>query len=186
MPYSGSTTPPEAFGGDRAITVQTYLDVNIKLGAQFEGSTLLTLEGGGINYTVFITGSLPVILKGRYLTYSGAGIGGDIYKAPTYSGGVVTPYQNGNDINPKAGLSSILVGATVQQLGTLKFAPTYSFRGDSPQSKGGEGVLGGEKILAANTTYLLVLTSLDTLQQKASSFLSWFEGYPDLPRELSQ
>lgn len=181
MPLTGSTVPAGAFGGDRAMTVQSYLDVNIKAGMQFEGSTLLTMAGLSVNYTVFVTGALPVILKGRYLTYSGVGVSGEVRKAPTYTGGTSAPYQNANDINPQVGLSTILVGAAVTGLGTEPFAPTYSFGGDSQQNKGGSGLLGGEKVLAANTTYLLVITSLDSQSQQVSSFLSWFEGTPDIP-----
>lgn len=177
-------TPSGVFEGERAMTVQSYVEANSKLGVQHEGSTLLQdVAAGASNDTIFLTGALPVALKGRVINFDGTGVKGEIYTGATYTGGTVAEYQNASDINPAAGLAQIIVGATITADGDLAFAPTYSFGNDSNQGKGGiQSTLGGEKLLKPNTAYLLRLTSLDTATQNISSFLTWYEGELDLPR----
>lgn len=182
LPVIDIGTPSGIFEGTRAVTVQFYPEVNSKLGVQHEGSTLLTIPGLGANNTIFKTGSLPVALKGRIINFSGIGVVGEIYKNPTYTGGGTVTYQNASDINPVAGESQIIVGATVTATGVLAFAPTPAFGNSSNQGKGGLlPSLGDEKLLKPNTTYLLRLVSLDPQSQQVSSFLTWYEGELDLP-----
>lgn len=175
--------PNGTINGTRAVNVQFYTESNIKLGLQHEGSTLLLgLAGASSNYTVFITGSLPTVLKARTVSYTGDGITAEIFKAPTYTGGVNAPYQNPNDINPVAGLAQILTVPAVTNEGTLVYAPIHYIGNQSRQGRGATGIaVGGERILAPNTTYLLKLTSLDPSAQDVTSFLSWYEGVLDLP-----
>lgn len=179
----GSIHPDGLYSGLRAMTVQDYTEANVKNGVQHEGSTLLTLGAGAVSDTIFLTGTLPVSLKGRTISYTGDGVAGEIYEAPTYTGGVDTEYQNANAINPVVGLSKILVGATVTVDGDLIFAPSYSIGNQSNQGKGAtSSTLGSERVLKPDTAYLLRLTSLDDASQQVSSFLSWYEGELDLPR----
>lgn len=175
--------PEGITSGLRAMTVQGYVEANVKNGTEHEGSTLLTgVAAGTSNDTIFLTGALPVSLKARVIAYSGTGVSGFIYEDPTYTGGSPVAYQNANAINPVTGLSQIIVGATVTVDGTLVFAPTHSIGNQSQQGKGTSGaLLGGERILKPNTPYLLRLTSLDSQAQDISSFLSWYEGELDLP-----
>lgn len=170
--------------GERAITVQFYTEANAKLGVQHEGSAIFeNVPGGWIGNTIFKTGALPVALKGRLINFDGVGVKGEIFTGATYTGGTSAPYQNASDINPVVGLSQIIVGATITNDGTLAFAPTYAFGNASNQGKGGlQPVLGDEKLLKPNTTYLLRLTSLDDQPQTISSLLSWYEGNLDLPQ----
>ena len=177
-----ATAPEGLFTGLRAMTVQSYVEANVKNGVQHEGSTLLTLTAGAKNDTILLTGALPISLKGRFISYTGDGVQGDIFEAPTYTGGTDTPYQNPNAINPVVGLAKIIVGASVTDDGVLKFASAYSIGNQSNQGKGSSAsVLGNERILKPNTAYLLRLTSLDTSTQQVSSFLTWYEGELDLP-----
>lgn len=172
------------FNGLAAVVVQNYTEANSKLGVQHEGSTLLQdVAAGASNDTIFLTGALPVALKGRIINFDGVGVKGEVYTGATYTGGTPAEYQNASDINPVTGLAQIIVGATVTNDGDLAFAPTYSFGNESNQGKGGiQSTLGGEKLLNPNTAYLLRLTSLDTQTQNISSFLTWYEGELDLPR----
>lgn len=175
--------PDGVFEGLRAITVQSYPEANAKAGVQHEGSTLLTLAGEASNYTIFLTGALPVSLKGRVIGYSGEGLIAEIYETPTYSGGTPATYQNASAINPVAGLSTIIVGATVTNDGTLKFAPDHLIGNTSTQGKGNTGAVSErERLLKPNTAYLFKITSLDTQPQRVSSLLTWYEGELDLPR----
>lgn len=179
----GEPSPLGLYQGMRFMSVQTSVESNSKLGMEHEGSTLLNdVVGGGVNDTIFLTGSLPVALKGRIISYTGDGVKAEIYEAPTYTGGVVTDYQNASAINPVPGLSSIIVGAVVSAIGDLVFAPDYLIGNTSNQGKGATGaVVGREKLLKPNTAYLLRITSLDGSIQNISSLLTWYEGELDLP-----
>lgn len=172
------------FNGTAGMIVQSYTESNSKLGVQHEGSTrIVGVAGLASNDTIFITGALPVDLKGRVVGYSGAGVTAEIFRAPTYTGGSVAAYQNASDINPVTGLSQIIVGATVTAPGILVFAPDYLIGNASNQGKGDPGkVLGRERLLRSDTAYLFRLTSLDTQPQDITSLLSWYEGELDLPR----
>lgn len=174
----------QAFKGLRAIIVQSYVEANSKLGVQHEGSTLLIgVAAGASNDTIFFTGDLPVALKGRIVSYTGDGVSAFIYEAPAYTGGAPVPYENASAINPVAGLSQIIVGATVSNEGNLVFAPVHFIGNQSNQGQGTTAnSVTGERLFKPNTAYLLRLTSLDTQPQDISSYLSWYEGELDLPR----
>lgn len=181
----GITPPDGIYEGGRAITVQSYVEANSKLGVQHEGSTLLTgVAGGALNDTIFLTGSLPVSLKGRIISYTGDGVSAYIYEAPTYTGGTEAPYQNASAINPAIGESKIIVDATVSDEGVLAFAPIYFIGNQSQQGQGttANGVT-SERLLKPNTPYLLRLESLDSQPQDISSYISWYEGELDLPTQ---
>lgn len=168
--------------GFRALNVQTYTESNSKLGLQHEGSTLFTLGALDKNDTFFVTGALPVSLKGRVIGYTGDGVTAEIYTGATYTGGTPAVYQNASDINPVAGLSQIIVGATVSDAGTLAFAPNHLIGNTSNQGKGTAGiVVGRESLLKPNTTYLFRITSIDSAAQDVTSLLTWYEGELDLP-----
>jgi hypothetical protein len=182
-PVIDISTPVGVYEGVRAVTTQGYVEANTKLGVQFEGSTLLTIGGGASSDTIFLTGSNPVSLKGRKISYNGEGVTAEIYSTPTYTGGSPAAYQNANNKNPQVGESQIIVGATITDDGTLAFSPIHSL-GNSGFFGGGSQVPGieSERILAPNTAYLLRLTNLDAGAQQVASHLSWYEGELDLPR----
>jgi len=179
----GEPAPAGLYKGTRAMTVQGYVEANVKLGVQFEGSVLLNLVSNGIRDTIFLTGNKAVALKGRKVSYDGAGVTASIYEAPSYTGGSTATYQNANAINPAVGESQIIVGASVTSYGSLIFAPVHSlgstsfFGGDAQIS-----LIESEHILQPNTAYLLRIESLDGAAQRVASHLSWYEGELDLPR----
>ncbi len=182
-PVIDVSSPSGLYEGTRAITTQGYVEANIKLGVQFEGSGLLTLGGNAVSNTIFLTGSKPVSLKGRKISYNGGGVTAEIYSSPTYTGGTSADYQNANNKNPTVGESQIIVGATITDEGTLAFSPIHSL-GNSGFFGGGSQVPGieSERILAPNTAYLLRIINLDGTAQQVASHLSWYEGELDLPR----
>lgn len=175
--------PLGAFEGFRALTIQNYIEANIKLGFQHEWADIvLELAGGASNDVIFITGALPTILKSNRIGYTGTGVTGYVYESPSYTGGTSSPIQNPNAINPAPTLNQILTGSTVSAAGTLIFSPEYSLGSTSQQSKGSPSrELGQEKILKPNTAYLFRITSLDAQIQGITSALSWYEGQIDLP-----
>ena len=168
--------------GFKAVITQSYTEANIKLGVEHEGSTLLTVLGSGSNDTIFLTGSSPVALKSRSISYTGDGVTAFIFEGPTYTDGIDTPYQNPNAINPVIGLSKIFVGSLITDDGVLIFAPENLLGNTSNQGKGStNNDIGQEKILKPNTAYLFRLKSLDSSTQQISSILSWYEGELDFP-----
>lgn len=181
--YTDHGIPEGAFEGLRAMITQSYTEANSKLGVEHEGSTLYTADGSSSNDTFFVTGNLPVSLKGRVIGFTGDGVTAEIFTGATYTGGAPAVYQNASDINPVAGLSQIIVGATVALEGTLAFAPDHLIGNTSQQGKGSAGIIAGrEKLLKPNTTYLFRITSLDAVAQDITSLLTWYEGELDLPR----
>ena len=174
--------PTGSFTGTRALTTQNYTEANSKNGTQHEGSTLFSLAGLAANDTFFLTGALPVSLKGRIIGFTGNGVTSEIFTGATYTGGALAAYQNATDINPVLGLSQIIVGAAVSTTGSLAFAPSYLIGNTSNQGKGTSGVVTGrEALLKPNTVYLFRITSLDSATQDVTSLLSWYEGELDLP-----
>lgn len=171
--------------GLRAVTSQTYDEVNKKTGAQWESSTRVQLTGGtGVLYTVFKTGSKPVDLKQRVIGFDGIGAIGRIYRNPTYSGGSVGGWWN--MLTSKALVqpeTQLITGVTVTDRGTEIAAPIYAFGPASQQSRGSTPhAYASNRIFdEPNTTYLLVIETLDSQAQYISSRLELYEGGLDLP-----
>lgn len=173
--------------GLRAITTQTYDEVNKKNGSQWESSTRVQLTGTtGVLLTVFRTGSKPVDLKQRVLGFDGLGLVGRIYRNPVYSGGTTGNWWSMRTsmalVQPEA---QIITGATVTNRGTEIAAPIYAFGPASQQSKGSTPTpYASNRIFdEPNTDYLLAIETLDSQSQYISSRLEIFEGTLDFPND---
>lgn len=174
--------PSGIFKGTRAVVCQTFTEANSKNGVEHEGSTMYTAGALSENDTFFVTGALPIALKGRVISFTGDGVTAEIFTGATYTGGSSAVYQNASDINPVTGLAQIIVGASVDDEGVLAFAPEHLIGNTSNQGKGAtNAVIGREKLFKPNTIYLLRITSLDDQPQDISSLLTWYEGELDLP-----
>lgn len=176
--------PYGLFGGTRAITQQNYIEANSKRGLQFEyGSEIVTLAAGANSDVIFITGSKPVIIKGRILKFNGTKVSTRIYRGPTYTGGSAGSIYNLSDINPEATTVQILLGTTVSATGTEFGAPTFEIgsAGLGNRQISVYSVVGVERILLPNTVYLQRTTNLDAEAQDIVGGLTWYEGDPDLP-----
>lgn len=177
--------PEGAFVGLRALTVQSYTEANVKNGVQFEAAAFNpALAALAVSNTVFTTGAKPVIIKSRQIGFDGAGLTARVFKNPTYTGGVPLPAFNLNDVAGAASTVSILTGVDVTIPGVEFGAPTFAI-GSSLQGQAVQGtyaVAGQERILAANSTYLLQTTSTDAADaQRVATYLTWYEGPTDLP-----
>ena len=172
-----------ALNGEKAVTVQSYLEVNAKTGRSFELSSFF--EGTQKNQpeqAVFLTGNLPVILKDRSFGYTGSAIKADIYTGVTYTGGIAIEIQNANDINPVATTVTVLQDVTITNLGNKFAATAYLLGGESGQNKGlASQTVATEYILKPNTAYIFQVESMDNQSQDIAVRNSWFEGEPDLP-----
>lgn len=181
--YPQTGFPDGAFTGKRALTIQDFKEAGIKNGILFTASRRVTGVAAGANLdSAIITGSKPIILLQRTIGYTGKGVAASIYRAATYSGGTAADIQNPNDINPAATSIQLLAGGTGAALDNLTVATAYSEGNASNQGQGNsEAKLGEPVIMLPNTTYVLRITSLDTAAQNVNAYLTWTEGYPDIP-----
>jgi hypothetical protein len=184
LEWPGPGMPEGLFVGLRAMTFQTFVEANVKNGVEYElaGDTPALAIGGVIN-TIFTTGPKPVIIKSRIVKFSGASLPTRVYRGPTYSGGAITPYFNLNDRNPVAGGVVVRTGVTVSAVGTEFGAPTFDIGsvGVGNSSLGTFSVIGIERLLAPNTTYLQQILNDSAAIQRVTSYLTWYEGGTDLP-----
>lgn len=179
--------PDGAFTGLRAMTGQTYDEINKKRGAQWEASRLITIADNTVPsnaYSIIRTGSKPVDLKARALGYTGLGVIGRIYEAPTYTGGTVDPWYNMNTAflgtQPEA---QLLTGFTLTATGTKCGADIIAVGPNSQQSRGSVvHEYARNRILPkANTAYLLEIASIDPASQQVAARIEMYEGPIDWP-----
>lgn len=181
---SGDAMLLRIINGLRALTTQDYISVNVKKGAQYEISNDSPGLANAANVDVlFTTGAKPVIIKSRLLKFNGTSVLTRVYRAPTFTGGTIAPYFNLNDKDPVAGTVVIRTGATVTAPGTEFGAPTFDMgsAGQGNSTLSTYSVPGIERILRANTTYLLRITNDSGATQRITSYLTWYEGDLDFP-----
>jgi len=183
-----TTALPEGIStGFRAVTTQSYVEANVKNGAQWEvGLYDPVFPSLAVNDVVIITGSVPIVLKGRALRFDGLGLMTSTFEAPAYSGGTPIPFYNLNHRNQATPEIQILGGTTVTDDGVQLSANKYFLGSDAVgntiTSSEGFEAQGAEFIFAANTTYLFKITSIDdTSTQRVFSYVTWYEGDTDLP-----
>lgn len=185
------------FTGLRAMTVQNYIEANVKNGTQFEASFPFATVNNGVypanaSRLIFVTGSKPVIIKDRTVYFNGIHLTTKVYKNATFSGGTGTPITvfNRNDIDGRAVPSTvqILAGATITDVGDEFGAPTYVLgsEGIGAVQLGSYSSPGLERILSPNRIYCLENQNGDLDPFEICGYLTWYEGDPDLPlpREL--
>lgn len=158
LPTAKSDIPALAYLGLRAVNVQSYLESNVKLGAQFEFSSFNpALGGNAVSHLVLITSTKPLIIKDRQISCTGQGVTARVYKNPTYTGGTALAIFNlRQDGIPPASTCTIKSGATISNVGTEIAAPTYVVGATNGvvNSAGTFSNQGLERILAANSVSL--------------------------------
>lgn len=174
----------KAFKGLRALVTQSYTEVNVKNGLQFEASGYNAAVAAAGNFDVeFQTGAKPVIIKDRQIAFTGTGITINVYEAPTTSAGTAGTVYNLNRINPVAATASFKTAPTVTAVGTQVATTNYGIGGSGV----GQTIVsafssqGAERVLKPNTKYLLRITNNDAAAQKVAAYFTWYEGTPDLP-----
>ena len=175
--------PSSVFQGDSAITIQDIIHAAKKLGKVWEASRKITLGPLASGYSIIKTGSKPCILMERVLGCTGGGVTGSIFKTPTYSSiGTEDPMYNLSGINHQARLAKLYAGPTVTSNGTKVGADIFVLSSSSNQSQGvAPREFGSRRILAANSEYLLVITSTDSASQTVSAEIVVIDGDIDLP-----
>lgn len=183
--FSTVPTPPGIYLGTRAVTSQSYTEANVKNGLQFEFSSYNpTLASNTPQYAVFKTGSKPVLLKSRIIAFTGTSISADVYVSPTYTGGTLQGIYNlRTDNKAIATTSQIISGVTPTNNGTKIAATTYGIgsSGNGQSVLGSFTVSGVERLLSANSEYLLEIKNTSASTCAVAVYATWYEGEPDLP-----
>ncbi|WP_417764680.1 hypothetical protein [Shewanella chilikensis] len=171
--------------GLRAINVQSYNESNVKLGLQYylkaNWPTGDVIANGTPRNVIFQTGSKPVIVKTRIVSYVGEEFQLEIFVNPTFTGGATKVVGNYNTVNPVPTTVTVLKDATITNDGTpLDDEPDYYY-GATTGNRNAKAIPDGrERIIPANSTFMVKVSS-NVGSGRFSYFLDWYEGEPDLP-----
>lgn len=183
---AGSGIPAGAFSGLRAMTTQSYIEANVKYGLQFyiQHNLPQLVATTGTYKLLFTTGAKQVLIKGREMYGIGELISIQLYKQPTAPtpGGTLITVQNFNDVSPVATTVTIRGGVTTTSDGTPWGDPQRLFGQNAAGQRSGSGLAqGGDRILKANSAYLVFFRNTGSGTADIDYFLTWFEGQSDLP-----
>lgn len=178
--------PDGALTGLRAMTTQNYIEANVKYGLQFYIQYNLPQLPAttGTHKVLFTTGAKQVLIKGREMYGIGEAISIQTYKQPTAPapGGTLLTVQNFNDVAPAATTVTIRGGVTTTSDGTPWGDPQRLFGQSAAGQRSGSGLApGGDRILKANSTYLVFFRNTGSGTADIDYFLTWYEGGTDIP-----
>lgn len=174
--------------GQRAVTIQPYTEANVKNGVQYFLSanwpTADEIANGPANARniVFSTGSKPVAVKTRIVSYIGEEFVLELFTNPDFTGGTAITPGNYNFVNPVPTTITALKDATINSPGTaFPGEPDYYYGGTQTNFRQSSAIPDGrERILPPNTDFLVRITSV-VGTGRFSYYLDWYEGDPDLP-----
>jgi len=181
--------PPGLYEGLSAITTQPYTEANVKNGLQFYVRAVWP-KGGEIPASTtrkiwFSTGPSPIIVKARVFEFDAEELRIDLYANPTgVSGGTAITPRNYNRVNPVAAVSQAKKNVTTVSDGTPfdPDDPEYFFgASNSPQRTPGSILQGRERILPANSEFIVAITNTGASIARAQYFLDYYQGGTDLP-----
>lgn len=182
-------TPDGLFSGLRAITVQFYPEANIKNGVQYDlraswrlGDVIPTLQSRRL---WFQTGAKPVLVKLREFQYLAEEMTLRLFRNPSgVAGGTNLSINNYNGISPVASTSQAKKNVTTTTDGVeFNAADPEVFFGTqaNPQRVQAVALQGRERVLPANTQFIVMVTNTGTGDARAEYHLDWYEGGMDLP-----
>ena len=174
---------PELIDGNKAITVQPFTELNIKNGSQFYARVSWPL-GDEINVTTprrlyFETGDQAVLIKDRFLKYVAEEVMLEIFANPTgVTGGTDIMVSNWNAVNPNA---TTIVAAKKDVSVTTEGTPIqnaeYLFGSNATAQRDENGIPEGyERVIPANTGFIVKFTNTGTGNARLQYGLSWYEG----------
>ena len=178
--------PNGVFSGLRAATQQGYTEANVKNGVQFylQHNLPQLVASTGVYKLLFTTGAKQVLVKGREMYGIGEAFSLQVYKQPNAPtpGGTLLTVQNFNDIAAAATTIAIRGGVTTVSDGTVWGDPQRLFGQSAAGQRAGSGLApGGDRVLKANSSYLVVFRNTGSGTADIDYFLTWYEGGTDLP-----
>jgi len=181
-------TPDGAFTGLRAMVIQNYIEANVKNGGQFyiQHNVPTLAATTGVSKLLFTTGSKQVLVKARDMYGAAEKAQLQVYKQPNAPapGGTLVTIQNFNDAIIPAPVSTVVVrsGVTTVSDGVSWGDPQNIYGQSGVGQRTGSGLApGGDRILKANSSYLVVFRNLGTGTVDLDYFLTWYEGGTDFP-----
>lgn len=181
--------PDGAFSGLRGIITQPYTEANVKNGLQYNLRATWpltdTIASGTTRKVWFKTTTKPVIIKLRELQFIAEELTLRLFRGPT----TVTL---GTDLTVHGYNAASQVPTTVlakKNVTTVSDGTEFdagnaeSFFGSAndPQRGVAFALQGRERILPANTEFIVSITNSGTGAARVQYFLDWYEGGTDLP-----
>lgn len=175
----GAPIDERVYTGLKGLTVQSFVEANSKNGTQFELSYNNNAVPAGGNFDfVLRTGSKPVLIKSRQISFTGTGVEVRVYKDSVNTDGTSVPIYNLNTDLLLGTLVQAVTAPTITSTGTEIGARniTYGVADTLNKPIGTFTVGGNERVLKTNTNYLLRVTNLDTSPCKVSTYITYYEG----------
>lgn len=195
---NGENRPLGLYSGDRAETVQFYIEANIKKGLQFyirksypltdSGRGLGPIPSGQSRYITLKTTTKTVLFKTRIVSYLGEEFSIELFKSPTVSvAGQQMTVRNYNGVNPQPTTVEIYKDATFTGGVPLDDEPEYYYGSTATGQRVGSSIPEGrERVLEKQTLFGIKITNTGSGDGRFTYFGDWFEGEPDLPRPIGE
>lgn len=172
---------PRVVDGNKAITSQSFTELNSKTGRQYEASFYDdALAASGVADIAFEVGDDPVLMKDVAIQFTSLVISLQVFKGPTFTGGnAITIYNmyEGGAVSPT---STVTGNVSTSDAGT-PISPTEYSLGATAQGNrlisSGAGGVGVERVLSAGETYLFRITNEDdTNASMIAGLATWYQG----------
>lgn len=179
--------PFDLLNGFAAIVTQPFTEANVKRGVQYylraAYPTVDPITGGTSRKLLFTTGEKPVLVKLRVFDYIGEELSISLFSAPTVTdNGDPITISNWNVVSPVATTVAARKDVTTSDDGTLISDPEYFFGSAQQNSRDVHSIPEGrERVIPANSTFLVVITNENGQDARCQYFLDWYEGGTDIP-----
>lgn len=182
--------PDGLFAGNAGMIMQPYTEMNVKRGVQFFARAAwpnASPIGAGATVKMhLVTGSKPILLKLRELTFTAEELVLRLYANPTgVAAGTDLTIKNYNQVNPVATtVTTAKKNVTTVSDGTELEPndPEYFYGANAASGRvQSQSPIGLERVIGPNSSLLVTLTNTTAQAARAQYFLTWYEGEPDLP-----
>ena len=176
-----SSGPTEVFTGQRAMTVQSFTEANVKRGLQFYARASGIVAANTSWMLGVRVGPQPVVVKARECYSNAETLMVQVYKECEFIDGAPMRVENYNDLTPVGSTTEILTGIVPTDEG-VTWGGQERLWGDG---KVGQHLApwapGVERVLAPGRIYIVEIRNLGATVCEVDYGLTWFEGWPDLP-----
>lgn len=182
-------TPDGAFSGLRAIITQPYTEANVKNGLQYNLRATWPLAdtiAAGTTRKIWVkTNAKPVIVKLRELQFIAEELTLRLFRGPTtVTLGTDLTIHGYNAVSQVATTVQAKKNVTTVSDGTefdAVNAEVFFGSANDPQRGVSTALQGRERILPANTEFIVSITNTGTGVARVQYFLDFYEGGTDLP-----
>lgn len=183
--------PEQLIDGDKAVTTQSFLELNCKSGAQWETAAYRpALAANSFADTIIVTGDDYVLIKDLIINFDSLLFSLQLFKGATYTGGTPRPVYNLRDDAGSVAGVQILDLATIILPGTPVGPQLTALGSDATGNRRNTQFtpqLGVERVLSPNSVYMYRSYNLDTGNpSRVSSTATWYEGPISVDNALIQ